>query len=144
MGVERDGRAHADPALRRNALRQRARAQRRDGSEWYFPERLTIDTGAVADGNANPAQAVLGEDAIHGSELPTSLHILAISSELDKLLGGSFSTLTAAETLAAQSGIPPANLTLIDEEEAYAHNDPAGAYPENEFMNHLVPFLEGL
>ena len=115
-----------------------------DGSEWYFPERLTIDTGAVADGNANPARRSSARMRSTGSELPTSLHILAISSELDKLLGGSFSTLTAAETLAAQSGIPPANLTLIDEEEAYAHNDPAGAYPENEFMNHLVPFLEGL
>ena len=56
-------------------------------SEWYFPERLTIDTGAVAEGNANPAQTVLGEHAIHGSELPTSLHILAINSELDKLIG---------------------------------------------------------
>ncbi len=115
-----------------------------DGEEWYFPERLTIDTGAVADGNANPAQAVLGEDAIHGSELPTSLHILAINSELDALLGGHFNTLEAARTLAEQSHIPAENVTLIDEEHAYAHNDPAGAYPENEFMSHLVPFLEGL
>ena len=40
-------------------------------SEWYFPERLTIDTGAVAEGNDNPAQEVLGEHAIHGHELPT-------------------------------------------------------------------------
>ncbi len=115
-----------------------------NGSEWYFPERLTIDTSAVDEGNANPAQTVLGEDAIHGHELPTSLHILAISTELDKLLGKGFSTLTSAEILAEQSKIPSENLTLIDEEDTYAHNDPAGAYPENEFMNHLVPFLEGL
>jgi hypothetical protein len=115
-----------------------------DGEEWYFPERLTIDTGAVADGNANAAQTVLGEDAIHGHELPTSLHILAINSELDKLIGPGFSSLTAAEILAEQSGIPSENLTLINEESTYAHNDPAGAFPENEFMNHLVPFLEGL
>ena len=26
-----------------------------DGSEWYFPQRLTDDTGAVGNGNANPA-----------------------------------------------------------------------------------------
>ena len=57
---------------------------RADGDEWYFPERLTIDTGAVAEGNDNPAQEVLGEHAIHGHELPTSLKILAISTELDK------------------------------------------------------------
>jgi pimeloyl-ACP methyl ester carboxylesterase len=115
-----------------------------DGSEWYFPERLTIDTGAVADGNANPAQAVLGEHAIHGSELPPSLHILAINSELDKLFGGGFSSLKFAEVLAEQSKIPAENLTLIEEENTYAHNDPAGAYPNNEFMSHLVPFLNGL
>jgi hypothetical protein len=118
-----------------------------DGDEWYFPERLTIDTGAVADGNANPAQEVLGEHAIHGHELPTSLKILAISSELDKALGGS--SLTAAEVLAQQSGIPPQNLTLIDAENEYAHNDPAAAEPEgnidgNRFFEALVPFLEGV
>ena len=28
-----------------------------DGSEWYFPERLTIDTGAVGDGNGNRRRA---------------------------------------------------------------------------------------
>ena len=115
-----------------------------DGTEWYFPSRLTLDTGAVGNGLANPAQAVLGEHAIHGTELPTSLHILAISTELDKLLGHGFSTLTSAEELAEQSGIPKANLTLIDEEEAYSHNDPNAAYPENEFFNKLIPFLKGL
>jgi hypothetical protein len=110
-----------------------------DGNEWYFPERLTIDTGAVAEGNANPAQEVLGEHATHGHELPTSLRILAIDTEL-----GKEGVLKAAEILAEQSGIPHENLTLINEESAYAHNDPAGAFPNNEFFNHLVPFLEGL
>jgi len=117
-----------------------------DGTEWYFPERLTIDTAAVAEGNANPAQEVLGEHAIHGHELPKSLKILAISSELDKVIGAS--SLTAAEILAEQSGIPKENLTLIDAENEYAHNDPAGAEPEkggifaNKFFREVVPFLE--
>jgi pimeloyl-ACP methyl ester carboxylesterase len=114
-----------------------------NGTEWYFPERLTIDTGAVADGNANPAQEVLDEHAIFGHELPKSLKILAIDTELDKLLG-SGNTLQAAEILAEQSEIPKENLTLINEEETYSHNDPAGAYPNNEFFNKLVPYLEGL
>ena len=121
--------------------------QNADGSEWYFPERLTIDTGAVAEGNYNEAQEVLGEHAIHGHELPTSLKILAISSELDKLFG--LSTLTDAEVLAEQSGIPKANLTLIDREDEYAHNDPAAADPNGEidgniFYKELIPFLEGI
>jgi hypothetical protein len=118
-----------------------------DGDEWYFPERLTIDTGAVADGNANPAQEVLGEHAVHGHDLPSTLKILAISSELDKVFGGS--VLTAAQVLAEQSAIPSENLTLIDAEDEYAHNDPAAAEPNGEiegnvFYRQMVPFLEGV
>jgi hypothetical protein len=113
-----------------------------DGTEWYFPERLTIDTGAVADGIPDAAQEVLGERAIHGTELPKSLKILAIDSELDNLLPAN--TLEVAVALAKLSGIPFTNLTLINKESEYAHNDPAGAFPNNEFFNHMVPFLEGI
>jgi pimeloyl-ACP methyl ester carboxylesterase len=112
-----------------------------DGSEWYFPERLTIDSRAVADGNENPAQSVLDVHSTQGSDLPQSLKIYAFATELGKQ-----GVLTSAETLAKQSGIPSSNLTLINEETTYAHNDPAGAEPNNnnEFFNHLVPFLEGI
>jgi pimeloyl-ACP methyl ester carboxylesterase len=118
------------------------------GSEWFFPARLTLDTGAVAEGNANPAQEVLDEHAIHGHELPKSLKILAIDTELDKDLG-SGNTLEAAEYLAEQSGIPKENLTLINREESYSHNDPAGGDPEgdvwgNVFFREMVPYLEGI
>ncbi len=113
------------------------------GSEWYFPARLTLDTGAVGNGLANPAQEVLGLHSTMGEDLPKSLHILAIDSELDKLFGGTQTTLNEAEALAAQSGIPQSNLTLIEEKNAYAHNDPAGATPSiNAFFQHMVPFLE--
>jgi pimeloyl-ACP methyl ester carboxylesterase len=111
-----------------------------DGSEWYFPERLTIDTGAVADGNENPAQKVLEVEATEGHHLPRSLRILAIDSELDKVLPHG-NALQAAEVLAEQSGIPRFNLTLIDRENTYAHNDPAAAFPRNAFFNGLVRFL---
>jgi pimeloyl-ACP methyl ester carboxylesterase len=113
------------------------------GSEWYFPARLTLDTGAVGNGLENPAQKVLGLHSTMGRDLPSSLHILAIDSELDKLFGGAGTTLTEAEALAAQSGIPASNLTLIEEKDTYAHNDPAGATPaENEFFKKMVPYLE--
>ncbi len=112
------------------------------GSEWYFPARLTLDTGAVGNGLENPAQSVLDLHSTMGKHLPTSLHILAINSELDKVFGPGGGTLKAAELLAEQSGIPKENLTLINEENVYAHNDPAGATPaENEFFLHMVPFL---
>jgi pimeloyl-ACP methyl ester carboxylesterase len=111
-----------------------------DGTEWYFPERLTIDTGAVAEGNENPAQNVLGLESTEGHHLPKRLKMLAIDTELDKIISGG-NTLQAAELLAAQSGIPRSHLTLIDRENTYAHNDPAGAYPNNAFFENLVPFL---
>jgi hypothetical protein len=106
-----------------------------DGVAWYHPLRLTIDAGAVGDGNTNPAQGILGVEAIDGDELPRSLRIYAFGA-----FGGR-AVLDDARALAKQSGIPNGHLTLVDRHGAYAHNDPAGAFPKNAFLNHLVPFL---
>jgi hypothetical protein len=108
-----------------------------DGTEWYFPMRLTIDTEAVGNGNANPAQSVLGVHATMGHHLPKGLLIYAFGAAL-----GGPDVLIAASRLAQQSHIPHGNLTLINRQATYAHNDPAGAYPHNVFFDHLVPFLE--
>jgi pimeloyl-ACP methyl ester carboxylesterase len=108
-----------------------------DGTEWYFPQRLTDDSQAVGDGNANPAQNVLDVHATMGSELSHGLLIYAFGAHL-----GGQRVLTAARVLAQQSGIPEDNLTLVDRASTYAHNDPAGAYPENDFFDQLLPFLE--
>jgi pimeloyl-ACP methyl ester carboxylesterase len=108
-----------------------------DGTEWYFPQRLTDDTAAVADGNANPAQSVLDVQSTMGHDLPHSLLIYAFAAHL-----GGPGVLTATRILAQQSGIPTSHLTLVDEHNTYAHNDPAGAYPNNIFFSHLVPFLK--
>jgi hypothetical protein len=107
-----------------------------DGSEWYFPQRLTDDTGAVGNGIANPAQSVLGVNATMGSDLPHNLLMYAFGAAL-----GGQRVLDATSQLASQSGIPQSNLTLVNEQSTYAHNDPAGAYPNNIFFNGLVPFL---
>lgn len=107
-----------------------------DGSAWYHPQRLTIDSGAVADGNANPAQAVLDVKATHGHDLDPSTLIYAFGAAL-----GGPGVLTTAQTLATQSGIPNENLTLIDRHETYTHNDPSAASPNNEFVDNLIPFL---
>ena len=47
----------------------------------------------------------------------------------------------AAQALAKQSDIPMRNLTLINRQSTYAHNDPAGAFPHNVFFDHLVKFV---
>ena len=140
-----DGSGALTPVQRYADMLSGAGLRQASGSEWYFPARLTLDTGAVGNGLPNAAQEVLGLHSTMGEDLPKSLHILAIDSELDKLFGGTQTTLTEAEALAAQSGISPSNLTLIEEKNAYAHNDPAGATPSiNAFFQHMVPFLEGI
>ncbi len=107
-----------------------------DGTAWYHPLRLTIDAGAVAQGNANPAQDVLEVRATHGHDLPSTLRILAFGAAL-----GGQRVLDAATQLASQSNIPLDNLSLLDRHEAYAHNDPNSAFPQNDFVDQLVPFL---
>jgi hypothetical protein len=110
-----------------------------DGTAWYHPLRLTIDSGAVAAGNPNPAQAILKVRAIHGDDLSPKLRIYAFGAAL-----GGQRVLDAASTLAEQSGIPKRNLTLVDRATTYAHNDPNTAAPKNAFVNHLIPFLRGI
>ena len=107
-----------------------------DGTAWYHPQRLTIDSGAVAAGNANPAQGILDVRATHGHDLPRRLRIYAFGAAL-----GGQRVLDAAALLASQSNIPEQNLTLIDRHETYAHNDPNSASPQNDFVDGLVPFL---
>jgi pimeloyl-ACP methyl ester carboxylesterase len=107
-----------------------------DGTAWYHPLRLTIDAGAVAAGNANPAQRVLGVKAIHGDDLGRHLRIYAFGAAL-----GGENVLTAARVLADQSGIPDRRLTLINRQSTYSHNDPNSAAPGNEFLDNLIPFL---
>jgi hypothetical protein len=98
---------------------------------------LTDDTAAVGNGLANAAQPVLGLSSTKGSTLPKRLHIYAVATSL-----GGPRVLAAAEALAQQSGIPKSNLTLLDRSSTYAHNDPNGAYPKNDFVDGLVPFLD--
>jgi hypothetical protein len=108
-----------------------------DGTAWYHPLRLTIDSGAVAAGNANPAQAILEVRATHGDDLPKRMPIYAFGAAL-----GGERVLEAARILARQSGIPKRRLTLIDRSRNYSHNDPNSAAPRNAFVANLVPFLE--
>jgi pimeloyl-ACP methyl ester carboxylesterase len=108
-----------------------------DGTAWYHPMRLTIDSGAVAAGNANPAQKVLNVHATHGHDLSRRLRIYAFGAAL-----GGQRVLAAAQVLAQQSGIPKRHLVLVDRHTTYSHNDPSSASPKNAFVAHLIPFLK--
>jgi hypothetical protein len=106
-----------------------------DGSAWYHPMRLTLDSRAVANGNANPAQSVLDIEATHGDDLSRHTSIYAFGA------AGGDGVLEPARLLARQSGIPPDRLTLVNRQATYAHNDPSAASPRNQFVDHLIPFL---
>jgi pimeloyl-ACP methyl ester carboxylesterase len=108
-----------------------------DGTAWYHPQRLTIDSGAVAAGNKNPAQDVLDVRATHGHDLPKRLRIYAFGAAL-----GGQRVLDAATILADQSGIPKNRLVLVDRHDTYSHNDPSSASPKNDFVKNLIPFLK--
>lgn len=111
-----------------------------DGTAWYHPLRLTIDAGAVAAGNANPAQKVLDVHATHGRDLPKDIKIYAFGASL-----GGTRIVDAAKALAQQSHVPSRNLTLLDRHATYAHNDPNTAAPaKNAFLKRLVPWLKGI
>jgi len=110
-----------------------------DGTAWYHPQRLTIDSGAVAAGNANPTQEILALHATHGRDLPKRLRIYAFGAAL-----GGQRVLDAARILAEQSGIPSDQLTLVDRHDTYSHNDPSSASPANEFLQNITPFLNQL
>jgi hypothetical protein len=107
-----------------------------DGTEWYFPQRLTYDTRAVNNGLPTAAQSVLDVHSTLGKRLPKRLLIYAFGAAL-----GGPGVPADAQALARQSGIPMRNLTLLNRQRTYAHNDPAGAYPHNVFFSHLVAFL---
>ena len=82
---------------------------------------------------------MLGVRATHGDDLPDAMRIYAFAASL-----GGTRVLTAARTLARRSGIPRRALALVDRHRTYAHNDPAGASPDNAFVDTLVPWLRGV
>lgn len=107
-----------------------------DGTAWFHPRRLSIDSGAVGAGIANPAQQVLDVNSTHGRDLG-HLPIYAFGAAL-----GGQRVLDAAQLLAGQSGIPQRKLTLVNGSATYAHVDPLSAYPQNDFVDSLLPFLK--
>lgn len=106
-----------------------------DGTAWYHPRRLSIDSGAVNGGIENPAQEVFDVRAIHGTELDLPIYALETTFGADRVLNG-------ARLLADQSGIPESELTLVDESDRLTHTDPMGIETsQNPLVETLVPFL---
>jgi hypothetical protein len=107
-----------------------------DGSAWYHPARLTLDSRAVGAGIANPAQNVLDVHSTHGADLDRRLPLYAFATAL-----GGQRILDAAQLLAGQSGIRSHYVTLVDDSKTYSHVDAITTYPQNDFVDRLIPFL---
>jgi len=111
-----------------------------DGTAWYHPRRLSLDSSAVNGGIDNPAQEVLGLDATHGDELDVPIYAFETS------LGwanGTSRVIAAARAVAEQSGVKGKDLKLISKPQKYAHIDPLTATPKkNAFLKALIPFLK--
>ena len=111
--------------------------QNLDGTAWYHPKRLTIDSGAVGNGLPNPAQAVLDVHSTDATKLRKSLRIYAFAAAL-----GNSRVIQGAQALAAEARIPSRNVKLVNRAATYAHNDPSAAEPKvNAFLKRLIPFL---
>jgi pimeloyl-ACP methyl ester carboxylesterase len=109
-----------------------------DGTSWFHPRRLSIDSGAVNAGIKNSAQATLGVRATHGRDVKVPIYAFETSL-------GKGRVLKAARKLARQSGVPRSDLTLVERSSTFAHIDPVAAAPEkNDFLSTLVPFLRKL
>ena len=109
-----------------------------DGTSWYHPQKLSLDSGAVNGGIANPADAVLDVRATHGKDLHIPIYAFAASL-------GNQRVLDAATALAQQSGLPSNKLTLVNRASTYAHCDPIAAAPnQNDFLKTVEPFLRGI
>ncbi len=109
-----------------------------DGTAWYHPRRLSIDSGTVNGGIENPAQELLGVRATHGTELDLPIYAIETTFGAGRVLNG-------ARLLAEQSGIPDSELTLVDESDRLTHTDPMGVETaQNPLVETLVPFLSEL
>jgi pimeloyl-ACP methyl ester carboxylesterase len=109
-----------------------------DGTAWYHPQKLSLDSSAVNGGIANPADAVLDVHATHGKDLHIPIYAFATSL-------GNQRVLDAATALAKQSGLASSKLTLVDRASTYAHCDPIAAAPDkNDFLKTVEPFLHNI
>ena len=106
-----------------------------DGTSWYHPSRLSIDSGAINNGVDNPAQAVYGDHATMGHSVKLPMY------SFDTSLGGG-RVADATRQLAEQSKVPKGWIKTVKRTKTYSHIDPLSAAPsKNDFLKTVVPFL---
>jgi len=105
-------------------------------SEWYYPERLSIDAGAAASLQQTDVATYLGLRLLHTSQVDVPLYAFQTS------LGGQNNAVAAsAAAYKAESRIP--SVTVVSRTTTYSHLDPLLASSgQNAFLQTVVPWLE--
>lgn len=105
-------------------------------TEWYYPERLSIDAGVSSSLQQTPVATYLGLRLLHTSQVDVPLYAFQTS------LGGAGNAVAdAANSYKQQSKIPSA--TVVSRVDTYSHLDPLLATPDdNAFLQTVVPWLK--
>ncbi len=107
-----------------------------DGTSWYHPRRLSLDSRSVNNGQANPAQKVFGVKATLGSEARVPMY------GFDAALGGG-AVGKATRQLAMSAGVPRRQVMTVDRSKTYSHIDPLSAAADrNVFIKTVAKFLK--
>jgi hypothetical protein len=106
--------------------------------DWYYPQRLSIDSEAASTLAETPAARTLGLRLQHEAQVDVPLYVIQTS------LGGRDNGVAqAAVSFEKASKIPYAD--VVNESPQYSHLDPLLAAPStNRFLITVVPFIEGL
>ena len=107
-----------------------------NGVEWYYPKRLSIDTGGAQPMQANDVTGFLGLRLFYTSKINVPLYAIATD------LGGA-RVLDGAANLIGASKITRRESTLVNRMALMSHLDPLVAAPkQNGFLKTVVPFLD--
>ena len=109
--------------------------RRSAASEWYYPERLSIDAGAAASLQQTPVATYLGLRLFHTAQVDVPLYAFQTA------LGGTDNGVAdSAHAYQAESKIP--SVTVVSRTTTYSHLDPLLATPgQNAFLATVVPWL---
>jgi hypothetical protein len=106
--------------------------------DWYYPERLTIDTEAASSLQPTAADTVLGLKVTEESGVDVPMFVIQTS------LGGTDNAVEdAALNYQAHSEIP--SVTVVNKGATYGHLDPLLAAPsDNAFISNVMPWIRAL
>jgi hypothetical protein len=106
-----------------------------DSTEWYFPNRLSLDVDGASALGRNAITKLLGLRPFHRRTIRLPLYALQTDLTRGRVLRG-------ARRLIATTRIPPRRTKLVDASRTDSHLDPLTAAPAtSRFLKTVVPWL---